>query len=98
MFRAFAPIIRSTRPRLAAKGILSYLQMGGGGGVKSRRVGRVCGAVRTAHTHTAHSYRYPDLVAVHYLTPDLIFYCLSSNAVIAVKSGRFERTGHETLK
>jgi hypothetical protein len=42
MFRAFAPIIRSTRPRLAANGILSYLQMGGG--VKSRRVGRVCGA------------------------------------------------------
>jgi hypothetical protein len=42
MFWAFAPTIRSTRPRLAAKGILSYLQMGGG--VKSRRVGRVCGA------------------------------------------------------
>jgi hypothetical protein len=42
MFRAFAPIIRSTRPRLAAYGTLKLLYMGGG--VKSRRVGRVCGA------------------------------------------------------
>jgi hypothetical protein len=48
MFRAFAPIIRSTRLRLAAYGILSYLQTGGG--VNSRRVGRVCGADVTAVT------------------------------------------------
>jgi hypothetical protein len=43
MFRAFAPIIRSTRPRLAANGILSYLQKGVG--VKSRHIGNVCDAV-----------------------------------------------------
>jgi hypothetical protein len=47
MFRAFTPIIRSTRPRLEAYVILSYLQMGGG--VKGRRVGRVCGAAAPTH-------------------------------------------------
>jgi hypothetical protein len=51
----FAPIIRSTRPRLAANGILCYLQMGGG--VKSRRVGRVCGADVTARAVTSETCR-----------------------------------------
>jgi hypothetical protein len=42
MFRAFTPIIRITRFRLAAYGILSYLQLGGGG--KSSSASRLCGA------------------------------------------------------
>jgi hypothetical protein len=37
-------------------------------------------------------------VAVHYLTTGLVSYCLSRYAVRAVKSGRFGRTGHVTLK
>jgi hypothetical protein len=47
MFRAFALIIRSTRPRLAAYCIQSYLQMGGG--VKSRHLGRVYRAPHRTH-------------------------------------------------
>jgi hypothetical protein len=50
MFRAFAPIIRSTRLRLAAYGILSYLPLGGG--VKRRRASRVCGADVTTRVET----------------------------------------------
>jgi hypothetical protein len=42
MFRAFAPIIGSTRLRLAEYSILSYLRLGGG--VESRCTSRVYGA------------------------------------------------------
>jgi hypothetical protein len=71
MFRAFAPIIRSTKLRLAAYGILSYLQLGGG--VKSRRVSRVCGA-DAPHTRFArrHQVQYIVILRIPVLTSVLL--------------------------